>query len=78
MNLIENAKNKINSLLTSSPNNISYSFIGITTIILGYYTFFENDIEIPSPTLSPTLSPIPTSIQPQYGGKNKKTQKYKK
>ena len=35
--------NKINAIL--NPSNISYGFIGITTAILGYYTFFENNIE---------------------------------
>jgi len=35
--------NRVNALL--NPSNISYGFIGITTAILGYYTFFENNIE---------------------------------
>ena len=40
--------NRVNALL--NPSNISYGFIGITTAILGYYTFFENNIEdVPEP-----------------------------
>jgi len=73
----------------NSPSIISYSFIGITTIILGYYTFFEKDIEtaeLPeSPSVIPSVMPSVTpsvmpSVMPeqQQGGKHKKTQKHKK
>ena len=74
MSLLENAKQKINSLFTSNPIAISYSLIGMTTIILGYYTFFENDIDTQvedSPT--PTF-PYQTETQ-QNGGKSKKNHK---
>ena len=74
----------------NSSSIIPYSFIGITTIILGYYTFFEKDIEtaeLPeSPSVIPSVTPsvIPSVIpsvmpeQQQQGGKHKKTQKHKK
>ena len=78
----------------NSSSIIPYSFIGITTIILGYYTFFEKDIEtaeLPeSPSIMPSVIPsvmpsvmpsvIPSVIpeQQQQGGKHKKTQKHKK
>ena len=32
-----------------SQNVLMYGFVGITTAVLGYYTFFENDIETPQP-----------------------------
>jgi hypothetical protein len=78
----------------NSSSIIPYSFIGITTIILGYYTFFEKDIEtaelpespsvIPSvtpsviPSVMPSVIPSVMPEQQQQGGKHKKTQKHKK
>ena len=68
----------------NSPSIISYSFIGITTIILGYYTFFEKDIETADKTPLPESPSIMQSFMPsimpeqQQGGKHKKTQKHKK
>lgn len=73
----------------NSSSIIPYSFIGITTIILGYYTFFEKDIETadktPLPESPSVMPPIMPSIMPsimpeqqQQGGKHKKTQKHKK
>ena len=57
MNILDDAKKIINSAIT--PTNITYGFVGITTAILSYYTFFENDIE------------TPVENQSMYGGKNK-------
>ena len=65
----------------NSPSIISYSFIGITTIILGYYTFFEKDIETADKTPLPESPSVMPSVMPeqqQQGGKHKKTQKHKK
>ena len=56
MSLIQNRFNSINS------TTFSYGFIGITTVILGYYTFFENDIEIPAPEQSPIIGQSTPSI----------------
>ena len=51
MNLLDNTQNQIKNIAKTllEPSNISYGFIGLTTAILGYYTFFENDIENPLP-----------------------------
>jgi hypothetical protein len=71
MSLTENAKQKFNSILTSNPTSISYTLIGISTAILGYYTFFGNNISeaVPEPAITPASTP-------QFGGKHKKnTQK---
>jgi hypothetical protein len=62
MNILDNAKKAINSAMNST--NITYGFVGITTVILSYYTFFENDIE------NPLNEPIEN--QSMYGGKNKR------
>lgn len=66
----------------NSSSIIPYSFIGITTIILGYYTFFEKDIETADKTPLPESPSVMQSIMPeqqqQQGGKHKKTQKHKK
>jgi hypothetical protein len=53
----------------NSSSIIPYSFIGITTIILGYYTFFEKDIEtaeLPeSPSVIPSVTPsVIPSVMP--------------
>ena len=85
-------KNTINTSLNSSI--ISYGFIGMTTAILGYYTFFENDIEIPMPeNLMPENSmpenSMPENLMPenlmpenkqssQFGGKKIKTKHTRK
>lgn len=72
MNILDDAKKIINSAIT--PTNITYGFVGITTAILSYYTFFENDIETP---LNETNENQPVEQQPvenqqMYGGKRKK------
>lgn len=48
----------------NSSSIIPYSFIGITTIILGYYTFFEKDIEIADKTPLPESPSIMPSVMP--------------
>ena len=63
MNILDDAKKIINSAIT--PTNITYGFVGITTVILSYYTFFENDIETP-------VENQPVENQQMYGGKRKK------
>jgi hypothetical protein len=79
MSLTENAKQKFNSILTSNPTSISYTLIGISTAILGYYTFFGNNISeaVPEPAITPAITPASTPPStPQFGGKHKKnTQK---
>jgi hypothetical protein len=88
MSLTESAKQKINSIFSSNPIAISYTLIGISTAILGYYTFFDNNISetVPEPTTTPTsipssippsISPIAPQSTPQFGGKHKKTHKNK-
>ena len=67
MNILDDAKKIINSAIT--PTNITYGFVGITTVLLSYYTFFENDIENP---LNETTENQPVENQPLYGGKRKK------
>ena len=67
MNILDDAKKIINSAIT--PTNITYGFVGITTVLLSYYTFFENDIENP---LNETTENQPVENQPLYGGKKKK------
>jgi hypothetical protein len=71
MNILDDAKKIINSAIT--PTNITYGFVGITTAILSYYTFFENDIETPVENQS-VEQQMPQSVenQPMYGGKRKK------
>jgi hypothetical protein len=49
MSLLDRAKYQIKSITNLTSTTVSYGLIGISTIILGYYTFFENDIEIPAP-----------------------------
>ena len=49
MSLLDRAKYQIKSITNLTSSTVSYGLIGISTIILGYYTFFENDIEIPAP-----------------------------
>jgi hypothetical protein len=45
-----------------NQNVLMYGFVGVTTVVLGYYTFFENDIE--TPQLESQPQPQPQS-QPQ-------------
>ena len=69
MSLYDSAKSQIKSVTntiktvanaTINSTTITYGFIGVTTAIISYYTFFENDIEVPSS--SPiTNSPIMNS-----------------
>jgi hypothetical protein len=68
MNILDNAKKTLNS------TTIAYGFVGITTVILSYFTFFENDIEkplddpqlsVPPPLVPPPLVPPPSAPQPQ-------------
>jgi hypothetical protein len=77
MNILDDAKKIINSAIT--PTNITYGFVGITTAILSYYTFFENDIEKPlnetnedQPVLVEQQIPQSVENQQMYGGKNKR------
>jgi hypothetical protein len=68
MNILDDAKKIINSAIT--PTNITYGFVGITTAILSYYTFFENDIETPVENQSVEQQSVEN--QQMYGGKRKK------
>jgi hypothetical protein len=93
MSLFDSAKSKINSIAnaTFTSTNVTYGFIGISTAILSYYTFFEKDIEVPlteEPTKQnvveqpvaelPVAEPVAENAQPQSGGKkHKKTRKHK-
>jgi hypothetical protein len=73
MNILDDAKKIINSAIT--PTNITYGFVGITTAILSYYTFFENDIETPVEEQPVLVEQQPVENQPMYGGKNKRKNK---
>jgi hypothetical protein len=44
MNKLEHATRGITSTI-SNPMYISYSLLGISSLILGYYTFFDNKID---------------------------------
>ena len=99
MSLFDSAKSKINSVVNSvktvanatfTSSTVTYGFIGISTAILSYYTFFEKDIEVPvteeltkqNVVEQPAVTePVPENIpnvQPQSGGKkHKKTRKHK-
>ena len=99
MSLFDSAKSKINSVVNSvktvanatfTSSTVTYGFIGVSTAILSYYTFFEKDIEVPvieeltkQNVVEPpaVTEPVPENIpiiQPQSGGKkHKKTRKHK-
>ena len=67
-----NTKYKITNGLDSSL--IINGFIGVSVVILGYYTFFENNIEIPIESEPQQIS----EPQPNFvGGNHKKTKKRK-
>lgn len=62
--VINSVKKVANSLFNST--NVTYGFIGVSTVILSYYTFFEKDIEAP-PTEEPTKQnvdeqPLPVAV----------------
>ena len=97
MSLFDSAKSQLNRVAntiktvanaTLNSTTITYSFIVVSTAIIGYYTFFENDIEVPPvieqslPTEQP-ISPLPIEqpaeeVPQQQGGKRKKTRRNKK
>ncbi len=96
MSLFDSAKSQLNSVAntiktvanaTINSTTITYGFIGLSTAIISYYTFFENDIEVPQVIEQPT-SPLPTETassvsstifgEQQQGGKRKKTRRNKK
>ena len=76
MSLLDSAKyqlktmtNAIKTAVNATVNSttISYGFIGISTAILGYYTFFENDIETPAteqPAMEQPAMEQPATEQP--------------
>jgi hypothetical protein len=103
MSLLDSAKSQINSVInkiktvanaTVNSTTITYGFIGVSTVIISYYTFFENDIEIPQEAISSSELAQPSMEQPQslpepqpqfspetqtqQGGRRKKTRRNKK
>jgi hypothetical protein len=42
MNSFENVKNQINNMITN-PTTITYGCLGVSTALLGYYTFFKSN-----------------------------------
>ena len=85
-----NTKYKITNGLDSSL--IINGFIGVSVVILGYYTFFENNIEIPIQSEPQQITEPPQISEPQQiteppqisepqpnfvGGNRKKTKKRK-
>ena len=67
MHLLDNTQNQIKNITKTllEPSNISYGFIGLTTVLLGYYTFFENNIENPLPdTLGSPSESAASSLNP--------------
>jgi len=92
MSLFDSAKSQLNrvantikTVASASINSttITYGFIGVSTAIISYYTFFENDIEVvpeqpTSPLPTETVSVSLPDVQQQQGGKRKKTRRNKK
>ena len=71
INKIDHATRSVSSVITN-PMYISYGLLGITSVILGYYTFFDNNIqeqtqspvlEQPAPTAAPTEAPTETVVE---------------
>ncbi len=60
MNKLEHATRSITSTITN-PSYLSYGLIGISSVILGYYTLFDDNIDSKEP--DPTLQQQP-SVQP--------------
>lgn len=64
MSFIDKTRNSLSDVgKIMNPAFITYGFIGITTVILGYYTFFENNIEEP---VQETLPQEPLSQEPSF------------
>ena len=42
LNYLEKTTNQIKTMITN-PTSLTYGCIGISTIVLGYYTFFKSD-----------------------------------
>lgn len=61
INKIEHATNGVSSIITN-PMYISYGLLGITSVILGYYTLFDNNIQ--EQTQSPVLEQPSPSTEP--------------
>ena len=78
MSLLNNTKYKFTNVFDSSL--IINGFIGVSVVILGYYTFFENNIEIPIESEPQQMSEPQQISEPQpnfVGGNHKKTKKRK-
>jgi hypothetical protein len=75
MSLFDSAKSKINSVVnaTFTSTNVTYGFIGISTAILSYYTFFEKDIEVPL-TEEPTKQNVVELPVPEPVAENAQSQ----
>ena len=65
MNSLENVKNQINNMITN-PTSITYGCLGISTALLGYYTFIKSSDEkgsdpesVPVPVTEPEPEPEP-------------------
>jgi hypothetical protein len=83
MNSLENVKNQITNMMTN-PTTMTYSCLGISTAILGYYTFFKSSDDEPGafsekaaepepePQPEPEPEPEPEAPSEQTGGKKKK------
>ena len=72
MDLLISTKNKISNYTKVFDSTLAInSFIGISVAVLGYYTFFENNIETPLETPSPSESifgsPTPTPSESIFG-----------
>ena len=80
MNSLENVKNQITNMITN-PTSITYGCLGISTALLGYYTFIKSSDEKSS---EPDSAPLPvTDSEPepkpeQAGGKKKKSTRRRK
>ncbi len=81
MNKIDQTTRGIASMI-SNPTYISYGLLGISSVILGYYTLFDNNIDEVVPEQPPEIDSfvLPSQEQPMQGGKkkNKYTRKHKK
>ena len=64
MNSLENVKNQINNMITN-PTSITYGCLGISTALLGYYTFIKSSDEKSSETDSAPLPVTDSEPEPE-------------
>jgi hypothetical protein len=66
LNYLEKTRNQINTMITN-PTSLTYGCLGISTIVLGYYTFFKSDndkSELKEESESVAEEPEPVAEEP--------------